>query len=676
MAETQEPTPVEQRTRQMRLMQSQVVDTSNSLEALQTEVDRARGILGFGRRIMVPPDEIHVVVGHGRHALASAPQRAVFGSTAERPSRYWLNRNTRVIKLKTISFTVPIRGQGGGGVECLDSSKVSFRLWAHAVAKLNPDESEIAAQRVGLGTQGLLDTITEVGTAELVAAAATMTLEEIIADRQQLADIAFPKVNKILSELGYDLALLTITQLDGDAYIKLVRQAESRVSKETSIATNREQLAELQDDQGREQREAEVRAATEKKLASERLDAEREVESATIAQQEALDSRRHEMRLKQIQREKAAEEAGHEASVTKIQLGQERGEQETANEATIARLRAEKQAELAALQQQRQAEIKLAEARAATERMALEQERQIERAAALTEAEAERLKREELAQADRAKQVALLEASQLAESEALAAEAEAKALQIRVDAQTKTELVKAEAEATATEKRAQAAKIRAEATRAEAAAQGLAETNVEEARVAVAEKRVAVTRAEGLADAEVARAQAEAEAERERQLRTIDIEAKRKLKDVDINAQKQLADLYEQAPVLVELEKLRMQHEHEERLVTIQAEASLKAFEAIAPGVRVNIFGNGGQTGEIMSNLLSLGHGVGMLREEIPWVDNVLSRNGSAPNGGAQSAVAEQLRQFGPHLRTVLREVNPRMLSSLKVADVVDRLSG
>ncbi|MBK8905622.1 MAG: hypothetical protein IPM53_30855 [Anaerolineaceae bacterium] len=35
---------------------------------------------------------------------------------------------------------------------------------------------------------------------------------------------------------------------------------------------------------------------------------------------------------------------------------------------------------------------------------------------------------------------------------------------------------------------------------------------------------------------------------------------------------------------------------------------------------------------------------------------------------------SQQLSQFGPYLQQVLAEVNPRMLSSLKVADVVEQL--
>jgi len=612
-------------------------EASVTLEMLRTEADRVRGFLamfGFGRRILVPPDEIHVVVGDGRHIFVLSRKSRVFGQTADRSSTYWLNRLSQVIKLKTISFTVPIRGVDEEGVPALDSSKVSFNLWAHAVAKLNPDKAEVAAQRVGLDATSLINTITEVGTAELVAAAATMTLEEIIAQRQKLAEIAFPQVNQILSELGYDLALLTITNLGGVAYTKLINQAEARISKETSIATNREQVAELQDDEARQRQESEIKATTEKKLAAERLDAEREVETATLNQQETLAVQRHEVKLLQVDRDKDAARATHEAELAKVQLGRQLSEAEVEKQAQLARVTAERDAELRAMQQERNAKIRVAEAEAEAERLAVEQVRKLERDAERTQAEAKRLEQEELAKAQRAKQVALVEAAQLGESLKVEAEAESRALQIKADAETKAELIRAEAEATATEKRAQAAKIRAEATRAEAAAPGLAE-------------------------AEVAQAQAAAEAERTQ-----------RLKEIDINAQRELVKLYDQAPVLVELEKLRLQLGHEERLATLQMEAYLKAFEALAPSLQVRIYGSGGQTTRIITDLMSVAQGVKVLGEEIPAVGRLVG------NGDGADALnwLPKLADFVPFIRQAMAGVNPRMFTSLKVTDLLDRL--
>ena len=662
-----QPEPAQPRRRS----DQQMAEFNNSMSALRTEADRARGVFGFGRRIIVPPDEIHVVVGDGLHIAAMSNDRKVFGQSAERPSRYWLNSLTQVIKLKTISFTVPIRGINDEGVEALDNSKVSFRLWAHAVAKLNPEKADTAAQRVGLDTGGLINTITEVGTAELIAAAATMGLQDIIANRQKLAEIAFPKVNQILSELGYDLALLTITQLEGKAYHKLVEQAESRISKETSIATNKEQVQELQDDQGRERTEAEIRAATEKKLASERLDAEREVETATLSQQEALAVRRHELEVKQLELAKSAATAAHETDIAKVQLGQTLGQAEAEKSATLARLQKEREAELRALEQQKNAAIKLAETKAEAERLAMEQIRQIERAAERTQAEAERLRAEQLAAAERAKEIALVEANKLGESMKVEAEAEARALQLRTEAQTKAELIKADAESTATEKRARAAKIRAEATRAESAAQGLAEAEVEAARVQVAEKQVVVNRADGLAQAEVARAQAEVEAERIQ-----------RLKEVEINAQQKLVDLYEKAPVLVELEKMKLEHAHRERIVTMQVEAYKEAFMAMAPGVKVHIYGNGGQTSKIITDLMSFSQGISLLGEEVPLVGRILNPNNTTTAGEPDEVepstvnwMRDNLGNFAPYIQDIMAEVNPRVFSSLKVSDMVDRLT-
>lgn len=651
-------------------------EATTTLEMLRTKADRVRGLLGlfgFGRRILVPADEIHVVVGDGRHIFIPSKRSRVFGQTADRPSTYWLNRLTQVIKLKTISFTVPIRGPNEEGVAALDSSKVSFRLWAHAVAKLNPDKAEVAAQRVGLDATSLINTITEVGTAELVAAAATMTLEEIIASRQKLAEIAFPQVNQILSELGYDLALLTITRLDGIAYTKLVNQAEARISKETSIATNREQVLELQDDEGRQRQESEIRAETEKKVAYERLEAEREVETATLNQQEALAVKRHEVELRQVTRSKDAAHAAHDAEMAKLQLTRAQSEAEVEKNAQLARLQAEREAELKAMQQHRTAEIRLAETEAEADRMALDQRRRIEREAETTEAEARRLEREQLATAERARQVALVEAEQLGEAMKVEADAESQAMQIkaegetkaelvRADAETKAELIRAEAAATATEKRAKAAKIRAEATRAETAAPGLAEAEVASAQVEVSEKQVAVTRAEGLAKAEVAKAQAGAEAERQQ-----------RLKEVEINAQRELVGLYNEAPVLVELEKLRIQLAHEKELTAMQMDAYLRAFQALSASMNLRIYGNGGQTTQIITDLMSVAQGVHYLGDEVPALGRLTASDGDGTPRGLDQLVSK-ITAFVPYIRETMSEVSPRMFASLKVSDLLDRL--
>ncbi len=612
-----------------------ISEAADSIHALHVEADNARGIMGVGRRILVPADEIHVVVGNGMHTTRSSKESQVFGQAAGQPSQYWLNRLTQVIKLKTISFTVPLLGPTGDGIEALDSKKVSFKLWAHAVAQLNPQKAETAARRIGQDAKGLVRTITQVAMSELIEAAAQMELTEIIANRQSLARAAFDKVNQALDELGYDLSVLTVTQLSGDAYTKLVRQAESVVSKETTIAINKEQLLEREDIDARIRREAGIEAGTTQEKAA--------VEATTT------------------EKLVATERAKQKAMLEQVALNRELEQAEAAKAADLESKRAEYAAQIRALEQEKSNELAIAETEAEAERLALAQAKKIERDAKLTNADAERLREAELAAATRSKEVALMKESEVAEAYRLQAEAEAQALAIKVEAETNADLAKAEVEAKSTEQRAHAAKIRAEATRAETAAAGLAEVEVEEARVTVAERQVEVRRAEGLANAEIAKVDADVEVERER-----------KLREVDIAAQKELADLYSTAPALIELEKAKMKYEHEAKIAEIQANASLSAFEAIAPGIKINLIGNGGQMGEILTGLMSLSHGLVAIGDEVPAVGSLLNSTTASLSGSAH--LLPSFQKLTPSVQTLMKEVNPRIFSGLTLSDVADRL--
>ena len=648
MTQTNEnPTPPRPNpTSRLAESQQMVNQAAESISALRTETDRASSLLGFGRRIWVPADEVHVAVGHGFHIARSAAKGEVFGQSAERPSQYWLNPRSKVIKLKTISFTVPLLGPNNDGIEALDTNKVSFRIWAHAVAQLDPHKAEVAARRIGQDTEGLLRTISQVAMSELIEAAAQMELSQIIANRQSLAREAFPKVNRALAELGYDLSVLTVTRLAGDAYTKLVTQAESRVSKETTIAINREQLAEQEDLELRSQREGQIEAETKQKLAA----------TEAITTEKLV----------------ATERAKQKALLEKVSLDKELNEAEVEKQASLQKRQAEYAAEIRALEQRKDNALALEKSEAEAQRFALEQARKIERDAELTSAEAGRLRQQELEKAERVKEIALVQERQTAESIRMQAEAEAKALEIQTTAETRAELARAEAQARATEQTAIAAKTRAEATRAEAAAAGLAEVEVEEARVVVAEQKVAVQRAEGLAKAEIALAQGRAEVERAQKLREIEINAEKALRELDITSQQKMAKLYEEAPVLIELEKVRMQLTHEEKMAQIRAETALRGLEALAPGIKMNLFGQGGQMGEMLNNVFALAHGVNMLGEQVPVVGRWLETSES-PNAPAGMSLP-LLGELRPHLQTVLQEVNPRILSTLKVGDVVERL--
>ncbi len=624
--------------------QTAVTQVADSLDALSTQSDRASSLLGLGRRIWVPADEVHVVVGHGVHITRSSDNMQVYGQSAGQTSRYWLNPRTQVIKLKTISFTVPLVGSLGQGVDALDSQNVSFKVWAHAVAQLNPEKAEIAARRIGQDTQGLLRTITQVAMSQLISAAAQMELRNIIANRQKLATSAFGNVNDALNELGYNLSVLTVTQLAGQAYDKLVQMADAKVTTTATIDINKQELAEQESNEERTQKSNRLEAETEQFKANTEAETTEKLVATARAKQKAM--------LEKVGLDKALAAAEAESAAALK-------EKETTYEASIRALEAE-----------RNAEIELARSLAEAKRLAAEQEKQIERDAALTQAEAERLRKLELEAAERAKEVALVKEKETAEAYALQAEAEAKALEIKTDSETKAAMARAQAEALSTEQLAQAAKTRAEATRAEAAAAGLAEAEVEEANILLSEKRVEVNRAQGLAEAEIAKALAVAEAEKMRQIR-----------DVEIKAQQALADLYEQAPVLVELEQIRMTHAHEERIAQIQAEANLRAIEAIAPGVKINMIGNSGQMGDVISQIMNLAHGANLVSEEIPAVGRLLGTVETAPSQleseltGAYQHLQPHFTTLQPYVKQMVEEMNPRIFGGLTLANLADKLT-
>lgn len=642
MSTPEPPTPQRPNRRQQldqATIQSQetVTQVADSLSALSTQSDRAGSILGFGRRIWVPADEVHVVVGHGLHITRSSDNMEVYGQSAGKSSQYRLNPRTQVIKLKTISFTAPLTA-AGGGIDALDSQNVSFKLWAHAVAQLNPEKAEIAARRIGQDTQGLLRTITQVAMSQLISAAAQMELHEIIANRQKLASSAFGNVNEALNELGYNLSVLTVTRLAGQAYDKLVEMADARVTTTATIDINKQQLAEQESNESRSQESNRLEAeTTQLKANTEATTTEKLV---------------------------ATERAKQKAMLEKVSLDKTLAEAEAESAAALKEKQANYEADIRALEAKREAEINLARTLAESERMALDQAKQIERDAALTKADVSRLRQQELEEAERAKEVSLVKERETAEAYELQAEAEARALAIKTDAETKASMSRAQAEALATEQLAQAAKTRAEATRAETAASGLAEAEVEEANILLAEKRVEVSRAQGLAEAEIAKALAIAEAEKMRQIR-----------DVEIKAQQRLADLYQQSPVLVDLEKMRLEYAHAERLSEIQAETNLRAIEAIAPGVKINMFGNGGQMSDLMGQVMSLAHGVNAIGEEIPAIGRLLG------NGGNDLALPKEYRHLQPHfsklqpyIGEMMSEMNPRIFAGLTLADLSERL--
>ena len=99
---------------------------------LSTEADRAAPpYLALAVAILVPPDEnstsLSEMVFH--NARISSERKSFLGKTADRQSRYWLNKLTQVIKLKNHQLSpYPFMALINQGVESLGTaSNVSFQ---------------------------------------------------------------------------------------------------------------------------------------------------------------------------------------------------------------------------------------------------------------------------------------------------------------------------------------------------------------------------------------------------------------------------------------------------------------------------------------------------------------------------------------------------------------------
>ncbi len=626
----------------------------STVDKLFVEVEEGGGVL-WGKRIVVPPNEIHVVTAEGLFAFTAKSQTKIYGASVtlseearartglqdpKQGTMYRKNRYTQVIGLKTITFVVPVAGRDGTGIQVLDSQHVPFTITAHVVAKLDETNPDIAAMRIGHDIDSLVINIKEVTEAELTDAAADLSLAEVIKNRQQLADKAKVKVDETLRGLGYNLVLLKISDLGGEAYQKLVAQAQAIVVRDSTINLNAAQLATAENENERQRREAAVQAETRRTTEAERLAADRDVKRAGLNTTEELAQRQHELAIVQAQRATLAAEAMQAGQLRQVALDQE---VDLAQAGRAAQVAARRQADEQKLAQQ------AAEADAALQ--ALNQERDLERRLAATESEAQRLEREKLAEADRERKVKLVDA-----------EATAQALQRQTEAQTAAELLRATREAEAAQQRAAASKVQAEAQRATEAAAGLAAADVREREVAIAAAQVAVDRDRGLAEAEVTeRTNAAA------------LALTRGQREIQIEAETRLAALYAEYPILAELEQIRLANAQALELARVDAEARVKIFQALAPNMRVNLIGDGGRTSQILAQVLAIGNGLQVVGDEVPAIGRLVGANGVSGDGLALPSMGV-LGAFLPYVQRVAREADPGVFASMTLAQLVDRL--
>ncbi len=613
------------------------------------ELGIMRKMLGIGRRVIVPPDQIHAVRGYGITTYQKLPKdTAIFGK-GDDGSVYWLNGLTQVIVLATKSFQVPLVN-----ISALDSNRVSFNIDAYAIASLNPDSAAKAAEKIGGDPQGLVRLVTEVTSSELINAAAKMKLEEILEDRSKLVNSATAPIVQALTDLGYNLDVLRITKIRGEAVNLWEKRALAEVSYAATVKTNEAQVAEAENIAQRDEREAEIKATKEQKVAAE-----------SRSSRQAIAVGDHEFDLNQVGRDRKKAEEDNQLALRNAELAQEVAMVAVTNEAAKREVQMRRNADIRKEEQQLNANIALAAQQADDNKAQLAQQNSLQRDADRAQADADRHAQEEQAAANLRQKIKEVDANTEATAREISATAEATAVRIQAtaDAERTRTLATAEADAAAQEAKATASRADAEikqanATRAKTAAEGLAQAEVAERNAEVAIKEADANRARGLADADVTRARAAAEAEGAHLMR-----------QVEIDAQAALAEVYAASPVLVDLEKIRLQHAHEQNIAQLRLNAQIAMMQALAPQLNVNakLIGNGTQMGSLLSQILTLSAGYEVLSEEVPVVNGLFRPNGDVNVGSIMRGTSDLLGG-------VLKDVNPRMFGALTLSSLVDRI--
>lgn len=376
---------------------------------------------------------------------------------------------------------------------------------------------------------------------EIRAIMATMSIEEINADRNKFLENAKEKIELELNKLGFTILNINIADIDDDAnYI---------VNLGKKAATQAQAQAEADIAEQKKQGKIKI-AITQKEEAIQVAEAEREQQS-TVA--------------KTVQeREVAVAQAKKEQSIQLAQAEKERAEgvANATAEQTIAVATAEQKADSAKAEQESIATVNVAKAQAEASAKA---------------AEAEQLKETRIAEAEQLKETKIAEATQ--KKQASVAEYESDRRQKAAEANKKAGV----AEQMAT---IDVAKAKAEAGKAEADAERVTGTAKVEARMAVAkteqEQQVKVNEMKAKAQEAELQATMIVRAEKEKEQATIQAEQTKAV--ATLEAEAQAARILKEAEAQAEaIRKKKMAEADGERSILLaQAEGKRASLMAEA----------------------------------------------------------------------------------------------
>lgn len=454
-------------------------------------------------------------------------------------------------------------------VEGVSSQMIKVRIPVTLTTGIGTDQvlmQNAASRFLTAKTSEISDQIEDILIGEVRSLMATMTIEEINADRIKFIGKAKENIETELNKVGFSIININNADISDDAnYIKNLGQKAATKA-----------LAQAQADIAEEKKKGDIQIAeTNKQREIAVADAEKERET-TVAQTK----QEQEVKVAEINQEKAIRLA--EAEKNK-QAGI--AEQKAEQEASIARANTQAESAKAEAESQRIANVAKSASEAASKKAAADAEAEANVAKAKAEADSKK------AEAEALKQTRIAQAKQKQEADTQKAINEQEAATAEYESQKRIKAAEADKQAGVAEQKAtiEVSKAKGEAAQAQAEAEKVAGTSKVEARMAVAkteqERQIEVN--EAAAKAEEAKLQAEMIVPAQKQKERVTIEAEAIKAKAVLEAEAEAAKILKEAEAKADATKLQLEAEAEGTRKKLLAEAEGKRASLMAEADKV-----------------------------------------------------------------------------------------
>lgn len=449
-------------------------------------------------------------------------------------------------------------------VEGVSSQMIKVRIPVTLTTGIGTDQvlmQNAASRFLTAKTSEISDQIKDILIGEVRSLMATMTIEEINADRIKFIGKAKENIETELNKVGFSIININNADISDDAnYIKNLGQKAATKA-----------LAQAQADIAEEKKKGDIQIAeTNKQREIAVADAEKERET-TVAQTK----QEQEVKVAEINQEKAIRLA--EAEKNK-QAGI--AEQKAEQEASIARANTQAESAKAEAESQRIANVAKSASEAASKKAAADAEAEANVAKAKAEADSKK------AEAEALKQTRIAQAKQKQEADTQKAINEQEAATAEYESQKRIKAAEADKQAGVAEQKAtiEVSKAKGEAAQAQAEAEKVAGTSKVEARMAVAkteqERQVEVNEAKAKAEEAKLKAEVIIPAEKAKEKAKIEAEA---VKSVAIlEAEAEAAKILKAAEAKANATKMQLEAEAEGTKKKLLAEAEGKKASLMA----------------------------------------------------------------------------------------------